>query len=164
MDPTGPAYLGTRLRHLIELLDGDIAAVQADMGITGFRIRYSAPIRAIAARGPLSIRDLAAATGVTHSAASQTVARMAKDGLVVLDAGTDARRRMVRLTPRAEALLPKLNAEWDATARAAAALDAELPYPLSRLIEETLDALRRRPMRARVTGIAEAADDQQPPP
>jgi DNA-binding MarR family transcriptional regulator len=143
--------LGTRLRHLLEQLDGDVAAVYEDLGLQGFRPRYTPIVRILAARGPRSINALAQATGVTHSAASQTVAQMTKSGLVTLEPGpTDARRRIVRLTGKAEALLPALDAEWAATTAAAAALDAELPYPLSRLIEEALTALARRPMRERI--------------
>ncbi|WP_371871428.1 hypothetical protein [Phytohabitans rumicis] len=47
----------------------------------------------------MSIRALAGAVGVTHSAASQTVAQMAKAGYVTLEPGTDARQRIVHLTP-----------------------------------------------------------------
>ncbi|GII60842.1 MarR family transcriptional regulator [Sphaerisporangium krabiense] len=149
--PHGPAFLGTRLRHLIDLLDGEVAAVYAGLGLAGFRPRYTPMLRSLADSGPASIRDLARAAGVTHSAASQTVAQMAKDGLVTLTPGADARERVAGLTPRAEELLPLLRAEWDATAAAAAELEAELPYPLSRLIEDTLRALDRRPLRTRIT-------------
>ncbi|GGX98268.1 MarR family winged helix-turn-helix transcriptional regulator [Streptomyces hiroshimensis] len=148
----GPELLGTRLRHLLELLDGGVGAVYADLGAPGFRPRFTPVVRALAASGPASIRDLARATGVTHSAASQTVARMAGDGLVVLAPGEeDARQRVVHLTARAESLLPVLEAEWAATAAAAAEFEAELSYPLGLLVTEALDALRRRPMRQRIT-------------
>ncbi|MFE9887900.1 MarR family winged helix-turn-helix transcriptional regulator [Streptomyces scopuliridis] len=151
----GPELLGTRLRHLLDRLEAGVEAVHADLGMDGFRPRYTPVARALAAApGPCSIRELAQATGVTHSAASQTVAQMAKDGLVVLAPGDDARRRMVRLTPEAEELLPALNAEWEATSAAAAEFEAELPYPLSRLIGEALEALDRRPMRQRIADRA----------
>ncbi|MGV9328830.1 MarR family winged helix-turn-helix transcriptional regulator [Streptosporangium sandarakinum] len=146
----GPELLGTRLRHLIDLMDAEVAAVYADLGLEGFRPRFAAVVRVLAASGPHSIRDLARAIGVTHSAASQTVAQMARQDLVALAPGEDARTRIVRLTSRAEALLPALEAEWDATAAAAAELEAELSFPLSALVEETLDALSRRPLRRRI--------------
>ncbi|AXG79483.1 MarR family winged helix-turn-helix transcriptional regulator [Streptomyces paludis] len=152
----GPELLGTRLRLLLDRLEAGVAAVYTDLGMEGFRPRYTPVARTLAvAGGPRSIRELAAATGVTHSAASQTVAQMAKDGLVTLTPGEDARRRLVELTPKAEALLPALNAEWAATTAAATALEAELPYPLSRLISETLEALDRHPMRNRIASQAQ---------
>ncbi|GGQ12902.1 MarR family transcriptional regulator [Streptomyces roseolilacinus] len=147
----GPELLGTRLRHLLDVLDGGVAAVYADLGLTGFRPRYTPVVRALAASGPASVGEVAKAVGVTHSAASQTVAHLVKDGLVDLALDpADQRRRLARLTARAEALLPVLEAEWTATTEAARVLEAELPYPLSRLVEEALEALARRPMRTRV--------------
>lgn len=159
----GSELLGTHLRQLLDLLDGDLASLYPALGLdSGFRPRFTPVVRALAADGPASIRDLATALGVTHSAASQTVARMATQGLVDLAPGDgDARQRIVRLTPAAQALLPALDAEWAATSAAARALDAELPYPLSRLIDEALEALRRHPMRAR---IARELSRTPPPP
>jgi DNA-binding MarR family transcriptional regulator len=151
----GPAeLLGTRLRRLLDLLDGDVAAVYADLGLDGFRPRFTPIVRVLAASGPSSIRELAHATGVTHSAASQTVTQMANQDLVMLTPGQDTRKRIVRLTPRAVQLLPTLDAEWAATSAAARELDAELSFPLSQLLDEALRALRRRPLRQRIAAIA----------
>jgi DNA-binding MarR family transcriptional regulator len=150
----GPELLGTRLRHLLDLLDADVQAVYADLGLDGIRPRFTPIIRTLAAAGPSSIRQLARAIGVTHSAASQTVAQMARQELVELTPGEDARQRIVRLTPKAKRLLPALDAEWAATAAAASALEAELSFPLSRLVDEALAALSRRPMRERIAAAA----------
>lgn len=152
----GPELLGTRLRHLLELVDGDVAAVYDDLGLNGFRPRFTPVVRALAHSGPSSIRALAQATGVTHSAASQTVAQMAREDLVVLAPGSDARQRIVRLTAKAESLLPTLDAEWAATTAAITEFEAELSSPLSRLVNEAIEALHRRPMHRRIT---EAAPD-----
>jgi DNA-binding MarR family transcriptional regulator len=149
------AGLGTQIRTALDLMEGDIAAVLADLGLLDYRPRFTPIVRALNIRGPMSIRDLARATGVTHSAASQTVAQMAKVGLVMLDPGQDARERIVNLTDRTRVLLPVLEAEWDATSAAADELDAELPYPLKELIPVLLAALERRPFRERVAGFIE---------
>jgi DNA-binding MarR family transcriptional regulator len=156
----GPALLGTRLNHLLELFDAGIAEVYADLGLAGFRPRFTPVVRMLAAAGPSSIGDIARAIGVTHSAASQTVARMVRARLVATAPGEDARQRIVRLTPLAERLLPTLEAEFVATAAAAVQLECELSAPLSQLIDEVLDALARRPMRQRIT---DAAPDLIPP-
>ena len=74
------------MRHVLELLDGDVAQVYSDLGVPDYRPRYSPVVRALVARGPMSIRDLAGAVGVTHSAASQTAAQMARDGLLTWSA------------------------------------------------------------------------------
>jgi DNA-binding MarR family transcriptional regulator len=147
--------LSTRLRLLLEAMDDDVAVALADLGITDYRTRYSAVIRRLA-DGPRPIGDVAEALSVTHSAASQTVAEMERRGLLALRPGADARQRLVTLTAKTKRLLPAINAEWDATELASAALEAELPYPLSQLIDELAAALERRRFRLR---IADAAAD-----
>ncbi|MFI5834100.1 MarR family winged helix-turn-helix transcriptional regulator [Micromonospora sp. NPDC051300] len=147
--------LGTLLRHVLDTLDADVAAVHHRLGLTDYRPRYSPVLRVLVADGPLPIRDLAARVGVTHSAASQTVAGMRHAGLVTLAPGADARHRIVTLTDRARALLPAVEAEWAATTAAVRRLDTELPVPLADELYAVLDALRRRPLRERIadTGL-----------
>jgi DNA-binding MarR family transcriptional regulator len=142
--------LGTLLRHVLDEMDDDIATVLADLGTPGYRPRFSAIVRALVALGPVPIGELARAIAVTHSAASQTVAQMASRGFVELRPGEDARQRVVHLTDRARALLPKIEAEWAATASAAAEMDAELPFPLAELVPAIAAALARRPLRQRI--------------
>ncbi len=153
--PAGPAAsltgLGTQLRHVLDLMDGDVATVLTDLGVTGYRPRFSPVVRALVALGPVPIRDLANAISVTHSAASQTVAQMRTRGLVVLRPGEDARQRVVHLTAKARALLPRIEAEWAATASAAAEMDAELPFPLAELVPAIAVVLRQRSFRQRIT-------------
>ncbi len=126
-------------------------SVLSDLGVTGYRPRFSPVVRALVELGPVPIRDLASAISVTHSAASQTVAQMRARGLVVLKPGEDARQRVVHLTARARDLLPKIEAEWAATASAAAEMDAELPFPLAELVPAIAAALRHRSFRQRIT-------------
>ncbi|MGC4892788.1 MarR family winged helix-turn-helix transcriptional regulator [Micromonospora sp. DT31] len=143
--------LGTLLRHVLDILDGDVAAIHARLGLTDYRPRYTPVIRALLADGPRPIRDLAADIGVTHSAASQTVAQMRRAGLVDLTPGADARHRIVTLTDRAHTLLPAVEAEWAATTTAIRRLDTELPVPLADELHAVLAALHRRPLRDRIT-------------
>ncbi|MFC8143538.1 MarR family winged helix-turn-helix transcriptional regulator [Streptomyces paradoxus] len=146
-----PAAVGTLLRHVLELLDGDVAAVYEEQGLSEYRPRFSPVVRALVAEGPLSVRDLAEVIGVTHSAASQTAAQMARTGLVTHTPDPlDARRRLIGLTAEARALLPRIEAEWEATAAAMAELDAELSMPLGELLTEVAQAVGRRPFRERV--------------
>jgi DNA-binding MarR family transcriptional regulator len=151
--------LGTRLRHVLELLDGDVAQVYADLGLGDYRPRFSPVVQALVLLGPSSIRDLAAAIGVTHSAASQTVAQMSKRGLVALEPGTDARQRIVRLTDRARLLLPVIDAEWAATGAAVEQMDAELPVPLGEMLAAILRAVERRRLRERIGDAARTLGD-----
>ncbi|ONI86665.1 MarR family transcriptional regulator [Saccharothrix sp. ALI-22-I] len=143
-------FLGTRLRHLLDLLEGDVSRVYTDLGLPGFRSRYTPVISLVNTGGPQSIRDLATTIGVTHSAISQTVNQMRRDGLVELEPGDDARKRIVHLTDHARAILPTLDAEWQATTAATRDLDAELPYPLTDLVDAALRALGEKPLRDRI--------------
>jgi DNA-binding MarR family transcriptional regulator len=144
------AAVGTKLRHVLELLDGDVAKVYVDLGLPEYRPRFSPVVRALLASGPVPIRDLARDVGVTHSAASQTVNQMARAGLVDLKPGTDGRQRIVHLTPKVRELMPVIDAEWNATVAALAELDRELPVSLGDLLTEVVLALRRRPFRQRI--------------
>jgi len=156
--PVGPG-LGTRLRHVLELLDGDVAKVYADLGFDDYRPRFSPIVRTLVAAGPSSIGDLARAVSVTHSAASQTAAQMSRCGLVTLEPGADARRRIVHLTAMARSLLPVIEAEWAATEAAARELEAELPCPLGEIVTAIVRAVERRPFRQRIADAARAAND-----
>ncbi|WDV53172.1 MarR family transcriptional regulator [Streptomyces coeruleorubidus] len=150
-----PVAVGTLLRHVLELLEGDVAKVYEEQGLTEYRPRFSPVVRALLAEGPLSVRDLASTVGVTHSAASQTAAQMARAGLVTHTPDPlDARRRLVGLTPKAHALLPRIEAEWEATVAAMAELDAELSMPLGELLREVAQAVGRRPFRERVAAAS----------
>jgi DNA-binding MarR family transcriptional regulator len=144
---------------VLEVLDGDVAQVYADLGLAWYRPRFSPVVRALVALGPSSIRDVAHAIGVTHSAASQTVAQMGRCGLVELEPGQDARQRIVRLTDLAQSLQPVIDAEWAATSAAVVELDAELPVPLGEMLAAVLTEVERRPMRERIADAARAQGD-----
>ncbi len=155
--------IGTRLRHVLELLDGDVAKVYVDLGVPEYRPRFSPIVRTLVAQGPLSVRDLATAVGVTHSAASQTVAQLTKAGFATQQPDdTDARRRIVHLTDRARDLLPVIEAEWKATTAAMAELDAELSAPLDKVLTEIIAATEHRPFRTRIADHSSGVVKDQP--
>lgn len=144
------AGLGTQLRHLIELLDGAVDASYAEAGLD-YRPRYTPVMRALLEREPLTLGEIAARAGITQPAATQTVALMVKEGLLVVEAGAgDARRRMVRISAQGRDMLPRIQACWKATKAAADSLDADLPYPLSQALADAVEALEARPFGARI--------------
>ena len=139
------------LHALLAELDRDIAALYTDAGIGEMRTRFVGPLLDLHRFGPMTIRQLAARRGVSHSASSQTVAAMRQAGLVQSAPGDgDARTRPVTLTARARELAPFLVAEWRATEAAVRELDAELPYPLCRVVADLRALLDRRPFAARL--------------
>ena len=150
--------LGTQLRHLIELLDGAVEQSYLDAGLA-YRPRYTPVMRALIAHEPSTIGEIAARAGITQPAATQTVALMIKEGLLVASAGKlDGRQKMVKLSEAGRAMLPRLEACWKATAAAAASLDAQLPYPLSEALANAIDALDKESFgeRIRKAGGAQA--------
>jgi DNA-binding MarR family transcriptional regulator len=134
---------------LLDLLDGDVDRVYAELALD-YRPRYTPVVQVLAVRGTCTIQDIARAARITHSAASQTVAQMAARGLVEVGTGQDLRRRIVRLSPKSEEMLPILRRQWTRAAAAAAALDAELPAPLTEVARAAIDALERVPFRERM--------------
>ncbi|MBW8778911.1 MAG: winged helix-turn-helix transcriptional regulator, partial [Burkholderiales bacterium] len=99
------------------------------------------------------------AARISQPAATQTVAMMAKEGLVEVAAGeADARQRVVALSAPGRALLPRLQHAWQATDHAAAGLDAETG--LLAAVAATLAALDRQPFAQRIA----AARQQDTPP
>lgn len=153
------ATLGTLLRSLIDALDGDVERAYVEAGLD-FRPRFTPVVRLLAAGDALRIKDLAAGAGLSHSALSQTVGQLVARGWVELEPGTDGRERVARLTPRARAALPQLERHWAAAAGAAASLNDDLGQDLEDVVRRAIEALERRPFRAR---IAEAAAALTPP-
>ena len=136
--------LGTQLRHLIELLDGAVQQAYADAGLS-YRPRYTPIMRALVQQKSATIGQLAELAGITQPAATQTVALMKKEGLLLVAAsGEDGRQRVVRLTRQGEELLPHLQACWQATRHAADSLDAELDFPLSECLAQAIAVLGQR--------------------
>lgn len=150
--------LGTQLRHLIELLDGDVAQAYVEAGLS-YLPRYTPVMRVLAAQQTATIGQIARAAGITQPAATQTVARMHREGLITVEPGQDARQRLVRLSAKGSALMPQLQACWAATKAAADGLDAELPVPLSKCLADAIAALERRPFAARIRAARESATD-----
>ena len=145
--------LGTLLRHLTDQLESAVEAAYVTAGLA-YRPRYTPIVRALRVLGSTSIREIAEHAGISHSAASQTVAQMASRKLVSLKPGADARERIVSMTPAAIAMLPKVEKQWAITNAAANALDAELSTPLSGVLREAIAALEKRPMSERLAAHA----------
>ncbi|WP_433475788.1 MarR family winged helix-turn-helix transcriptional regulator [Spirillospora sp. CA-142024] len=149
-DPTASPGRWRALHALLAGMDGQIESLYTERGIEGVRPRFAYPLIRLAHTGPLTIRELAESLDRSHSAMSQTIAAMRREGLVDSEPGADARTRRITLTDRSRALIPFLEAEWRATEAAVAELDDEVPHPLSAVVTELERALARRPMRDRI--------------
>lgn len=149
--------LGTLLRHVIELLDGAVEQGYVDAGLD-FRPRYTPVLRVLMNHDAMSIKALAEHAGLTHSAASQTLAQMRKHGLIDARKGKDQREQVVSLTPKARAMIPEIRRAWKITDAAAEALEAEVGFALSQRLEDVIEALERQSFRSRRQAAAERLD------
>ena len=137
--------------RLLSDMDDEIARVYADNGIEDLKPTWVLEIIRLHARGPMTIAELARSVGRTHSALSQKVAAMRAAGWLATTPGRDARSKRVALTPKAERVAALLAAEWRATEAAITELEAELPYPLTRVTEDIRAALARKSFHARIS-------------
>lgn len=148
-DPTEQS-LWRPLHELLGRLDGEIARIYADREIKGLKPAYVRELLQLHLRGPMTITELAAAIGRTHSALSQKVSAMRSAGLVRTVPGTDARSKQVTLTAKSKNLVELLAAEWRATEAALAELESELPYPMSQVVRDVEEALSRKSFHDRI--------------
>jgi DNA-binding MarR family transcriptional regulator len=163
-DPTRSRDRWQPLRELLAEVEAEIENVYKARGLHDVRPRYVYPLIRLAHTGPLTIRELAESLGRTHSAISQTLAGMRREGLIDSGPGEDARTRRITLTERGRSLVPFLEAEWRATEQAVAQLDDEvMPHSLSRAVIATTEALRRRSMKERISDLIGDAMPPQPP-
>ncbi|MFJ3934600.1 MULTISPECIES: MarR family transcriptional regulator [unclassified Streptomyces] len=96
------------------------------------------------------IAELAESVHRTRSALSQEVAAMRAAGWVETVVGDDARTRKVTLTDQARHVVGRVAAVWRATEGALADLEAEIPYPLSRVVADIERALERKSFHERI--------------
>ncbi|GAA3792888.1 MarR family winged helix-turn-helix transcriptional regulator [Streptomyces chiangmaiensis] len=148
-DPTEHS-LWRPLRLLQASMDADIARVYAEARIDGLKTSFVMELLRLHARGPMTITELAESVGRTHSALSQKVAAMRRAGWVETVTGDDARSKKVTLTDEARSVVGRLAAEWRATEAVIAEIEAEIPYPLSRVVTDIEQALERKSFHERI--------------
>ena len=140
------------LRLLQAGMDAEIARLYAEAQIRGLKPSFVSELLRLHARGPMTITELARSVQLTHSAASQKVAAMRAAGWIRTTAGPDARSKKVTLTAKARRVTGRRAAEWRATEAAIAELEAEIPYPLSRVVTDIEEALQRKSFHDRIAG------------
>ncbi len=144
--------LGTLLRQLVTLLDGGVDAFYVSEGLP-LRSRYTPVLKALIRRESATIKQLATDVGVSHSALSQTVSQMRKEGLVSGSPGADPRERHIRLTPAARALLPRILECWRAFDRAADSLTEEIGCSLPAVCSRAIGVLEQKSFDDRIREV-----------
>jgi DNA-binding MarR family transcriptional regulator len=163
--PADPTEVGVwrPWRLLQQAMDNEIARVYAEAQLSGVKTNWVMELLRLNARGPMTITELADSVQRTHSAMSQKVAAMRAAGLVRTTAGADARTKQVTLTAKARRMIRQLAAEWRATEAAVAEIEAEIPYPLGRIVTDIEAVLRRKSFHDRIAEKLAADPDWKAP-
>jgi DNA-binding MarR family transcriptional regulator len=143
--------LGELLRYVGERVEQGAEQHYRQIGVN-YRARYTPVLRAIQS-GADTITDITARAHLTQGAISQTVIAMEADGLISRIAHADGRKSRIELSPEGHVLVEALASHWAATFAVIAELEAEIGYPLRRVLEETASALDRRDFSLRLTQI-----------
>jgi DNA-binding MarR family transcriptional regulator len=94
----------------------DRALSQAGLRVTGYSI-----LSRLAAEGPLSVGELAGLLAMERTTCTREVAPLVRAGLVEVVAGTDRRRRVLRLTGLGEQKRAEAYPMWELVQRQVAA-------------------------------------------
>lgn len=140
---------GTQVRRLLELLDGDVVKFYEEAGLD-YRPRYTPVMRLLLRKGPMTVGEIAEASGLTQPAVSQTLREMRKSDLIEDQPTADRRVRRIGLTDHGESLRDPLEAQWAATNAAGQTLNTGLSYPLSDLLAEAIESLEADPFADRI--------------
>ncbi|MBP2155780.1 MarR family winged helix-turn-helix transcriptional regulator [Erwinia rhapontici] len=151
-EPVLPHSIFSPVSAFLREIDDTIADLYRANDVAGVRPRFSMALIALADHGPMTIKALAQACRVTHAAMSQSVKAMNEAALVKTKPGQDARSVLVELTERGHSVIAFLIAEWNATEAMIAELEAELPYPLTKVIEDIRVKLETRSLQERLGG------------
>ena len=134
LDPAACNCLAIRqaARQVTQLYERHMAA--SGLGASQYSI-----LAKLARLGPLSINALSAAMVMDRTTTGRAVQPLARDGLVAIDAGEDARTRLVRLTPAGAKRFKAAALRWREAQRAfeqgyGTAEAAELRATLARVV------------------------------
>lgn len=132
------------MRTLHDLLDSQFSVIYARVG-SDYRARFTPVLQSLLQEAPLSVAQIAARTGTTQPAATQTLNLMLAAGWVTLrNDPADARRRLYSPSSKALGALPRLQQVWADATQVERDLDIQLSSPISSLLDEAIAALRQR--------------------
>ena len=110
----GVLSLGSQLKAISDQLYAMADEVYAQHGIP-LQGRWFPVLRLLHDRGPLTVGEIAASVGQTHSAISQVATRLVRDGWLTASSDeSDRRTRRLALRPKADAALRDAKPLWRA--------------------------------------------------
>ena len=125
IDDSRGANLGARLRRLSTTIDRDASRTYSLMGVE-FEQRWFGLLDQLIINGPMSVREISEALGITHVSVSQSRQSLEKAGYISSRPDkNDRRRNVIQLTPKGHKLAEKLNPLWQALVKVAIDLNKE---------------------------------------
>ena len=143
--------LGELLHYVADLVDQGSEKIYAQMDLN-YRARYTPVLRAID-QGAITITSITTISKLTQSAISQSVALMEKDGLIIKNTLSDARKSSLHLTDKGKNLIQKLKKHWEVIFTAITQLEQDIGYPLLSILEKTASALEQKSFDQRIKQI-----------
>lgn len=142
LDEIGPLAVAARLQRLADSIRKDGTQVYKEHGID-FEPKWFPVVYVLSRKGPLSVVDLAGEVGIAHPSLIQLVKELETKKLVKSSSDkSDKRKRLISLTPKAQALITEMQPVWDKI-RAAVAELVETENNLMKSMAETEEQLKR---------------------
>jgi DNA-binding MarR family transcriptional regulator len=146
----GELALGSRMKRLLERLNGDISRFYGLLGID-FKASWFSVLYLLGTQSPMSITGIAGRIGFTHPAVNKIVAQMSKAGLVVSSRyDMDKRKRLVDLTSKGKDIYRQLTPVWNIARGAVADLLSESGGGLLESIDKVEQSLDQRSLYRRM--------------
>jgi DNA-binding MarR family transcriptional regulator len=147
----GMLALGSRLKRLSDEVLKQGEEVYGSLNIE-FEPRWFAIVYLLKSEGrPLSITEIADRLGLTHPAVIKTARSMVKEGILTSRKDkNDARRHLVRLSRRGEAMVPVLEPVWEDFRAATKQLFEEIDVDVISVLEKLETGLARRSLGERI--------------
>jgi DNA-binding MarR family transcriptional regulator len=149
--------LGSRLKRLSDTMMRDVSALYHEQGIE-FESRWYPVFYLLTQQSPVEITRIAAELGISHPAVSQIAKELEQHGLI--ESGktdSDQRKRMLRLSEKGQALLPRLAPLWKAFSSVNLELLNRQRHNLLFAIEEMEELLAQKSHLARTREVLKSA-------
>lgn len=146
-------FLVARLEEVASLLSAQGETTLRDAGVE-FPARTAPLMLLLKKAGSMSAADLAKAVQQPHQLVSQRVeALLACKAISRTTDKTDARRKVLKITPKGERQLELLKHRLDLIEVAYAALFDEIGCDVSEVVLKLIDALRHTPLHVRIQSL-----------